>query len=162
MCRALATRAAMHIYIPAPACFCHHSASSAVSSKDRHPAIPLCHNVSQEHLRPRAPDHPRPAHAHLAAPRRQQARIRLRPHGRHPQRQQPTRRRRVQRARQERDSSEDIPQVPRLRLTHSSCRHTLHSRVCSGNYCASGDETGLVRIWDITQVPHPAISTPTL
>ena len=22
----------------------------------------------------------------------------------------------------------------------------------SGNYCASGDETGLVRIWDITQV----------
>ena len=26
----------------------------------------------------------------------------------------------------------------------------------SGNYCASGDETGLVRIWDITQVTPAA------
>jgi hypothetical protein len=49
---------------------------------------------------------------------------------------------------------------PRCRAC--ACRPTLHSHTCSGNYCASGDETGLVRIWDITQVHRPAISTRTL
>jgi WD40 repeat protein len=32
----------------------------------------------------------------------------------------------------------------------------VHLTSFSGNYCASGDETGLVRIWDITQVQHIA------
>jgi hypothetical protein len=42
-------------------------------------------------------------------------------------------------------------------LSSKSCSANVTAR--SGNYCASGDETGLVKIWDITQVPHPSFPT---